>query len=222
MHLFFLTTGGTIDKDYPHATGGWAFEFGDEPAVARLLRERLAFPQPSFTSQVIQVCRKDSLEINDEDREAIWKAIVDCCRQQQQQQQQRGQKAAANNNNDRKDDDAKYGFVITHGTDTMLETGKYLQNKIATQEFNDQKSLIIPCIVITGAMRPERFSNSDAPLNVGMAIAAVEMMAAVNGNKKLYTNQHELSEVCSVHVAMHGVVKSVITMQRDKETGRFY
>lgn len=212
MHLFFLTTGGTIDKDYPHATGGWAFEFGDQPGVARLLHERMAFPHPSFTSEIIQVCRKDSLEINDEDREAIWKAIVECCRQQQRQK--------ASSDNKSKEDE--FGFVITHGTDTMLETGKYLQNKIATQELNDQQSLIIPCVVLTGAMRPERFSNSDAPLNVGMAIAAVQMQAAVNGNKKLFTNRHALFEVCSVHVAMHGVVKSVNTMQRDKETGRFF
>ena len=36
MRITFVQTGGTIDKDYPRATGGYAFEFG-EPATARLL-----------------------------------------------------------------------------------------------------------------------------------------------------------------------------------------
>ena len=62
MHIIFIQTGGTIDKDYPHTTKGWAFEFGDEPATKRLL-ERIS--NPSFTYDIITVCQKDSLEIND-------------------------------------------------------------------------------------------------------------------------------------------------------------
>jgi len=32
MKITFIQTGGTIDKDYPKLTGGYAFEVG-EPAV---------------------------------------------------------------------------------------------------------------------------------------------------------------------------------------------
>ena len=35
--ILFVVAGGTIDKDYPRSTGGYAFEFGDEPAIERLL-----------------------------------------------------------------------------------------------------------------------------------------------------------------------------------------
>jgi L-asparaginase len=37
MKIVFIQTGGTIDKDYPKATGGYAFEIG-EPAVKRILQ----------------------------------------------------------------------------------------------------------------------------------------------------------------------------------------
>jgi hypothetical protein len=31
MKITFIQTGGTIDKDYPQTTKGWAFEFGNLP-----------------------------------------------------------------------------------------------------------------------------------------------------------------------------------------------
>jgi hypothetical protein len=37
MHITFLQTGGTIDKDYPRLMGGYAFEITD-PAVQRILK----------------------------------------------------------------------------------------------------------------------------------------------------------------------------------------
>ncbi|MDO9548435.1 MAG: asparaginase domain-containing protein [Candidatus Marinimicrobia bacterium] len=55
-------------------------------------------------------------------------------------------------------------IVITHGTDTMIETAKTLsviQNKT---------------IVLTGSMQPARFKNSDAVFNIGCAIAAVQTL----------------------------------------------
>ena len=210
MHIFFLTTGGTIDKDYPHATGGWAFEFGDEAAVARILRERLAFPKPSFTHEIIETCRKDSLEITNEDREALWKTIVKC-----QLKQHEIAAADSSEQESRRSSTFDYGFVITHGTDTMLETGKYLQQQI---EARVTKELPPPSIVVTGAMRPERFANSDAPINLGMAVAAVQMMVA-SGKA---SGSFESAPGCHVHVAMHGIVKPVHFMQRDNQTGRFY
>ena len=36
MQITFIQTGGTIDKDYPKTTGGYAFEIS-EPAVKRIL-----------------------------------------------------------------------------------------------------------------------------------------------------------------------------------------
>jgi len=160
MQITFVQTGGTIDKDYPRSSGGWAFEFGD-PATRRLL-ERL---DPSFDFEVREVCQKDSLEITDEDRAQMAAVIA-------------GLESSR--------------VVVTHGTDTMLETARYLDDRIQDK-----------VVVITGAMRPERFSNSDAPLNLGCAIAAAQLAEP------------------GVWIAMHGVVRRHGEMQRDPDTGKY-
>ena len=66
MKIIFIQTGGTIDKDYPHTTKGWAFEFG-KPATTRVL-EKL---NPSFEYEILTAFQKDSLEITDEDRKKL-------------------------------------------------------------------------------------------------------------------------------------------------------
>lgn len=65
-------------------------------------------------------------------------------------------------------------IVITHGTDTIYETAEMLGT--------------IPdkTIVLTGAMLPEKFRDSDADFNLGMAVAAVQCLphgvyVALNG-----------------------------------------
>lgn len=55
-------------------------------------------------------------------------------------------------------------IIITHGTDTMIKTAKKLssiKNKV---------------IVLTGSLLPERFINSDASFNIGMAVGAVNTL----------------------------------------------
>ena len=55
-------------------------------------------------------------------------------------------------------------IVITHGTDTMVDTAKVLSaadNKV---------------IVLTGAMEPAKFKSSDAIFNLGSAVAAVQTL----------------------------------------------
>lgn len=160
MKIVFIQTGGTIDKDYPHTTKGWAFEFG-EPASRRIL-EKL---NPSFEYEIITLCQKDSLEITDEDRSGLTDLI----------QNHVGSK-----------------FIVTHGTDTMIETANYLNKRI-----NDK------LIVLTGSMLPERFSNSEAPINLGCAIATANI--ADKG----------------VYIAMHGIVKLNTEIKRNLKTGKF-
>ncbi len=161
MKILFIQTGGTIDKDYPHTTKGWAFEFG-EPASNRVLKKL----NPSFDFEIITAFRKDSLEVTDEDRQQLLELILE-----------------------REEDK----IIITHGTDTMIETGKFLEAKISSK-----------LIVITGAMRPEMFTNSDADLNIGSAIATINLMQK------------------GVYLAMHGIVKPVSVMKRNMETGKYY
>jgi len=160
MIITFIQPGGTIDKDYPHITKGWAFEFG-EPATTRLL-ERL---NPSFEYDIHTCCQKDSLEINIRDRERLCEMIEEI-------------------ESDR--------FIVTHGTDTMLETASFLAEKLSGK-----------LVIITGAMRPERFSNSDAAVNLGCAIGAANLVQE------------------GVYIAMHGVVKPFDRVSRDMESGQY-
>lgn len=54
--------------------------------------------------------------------------------------------------------------VITHGTDTMVDTAQALA------------SISGKVIVLTGAMQPAAFRETDAPFNVGCAVAAVQLL----------------------------------------------
>jgi len=55
-------------------------------------------------------------------------------------------------------------ILVTHGTDTMAETARAL--------------LGIPgkVVVLTGSLAPARFRSTDAPFNVGMALAALQAL----------------------------------------------
>lgn len=161
MKILFVQTGGTIDKDYPHTTKGWAFEFG-EPASIRIL-ERL---NPSFEFEIQTAFQKDSLEINDADREQLTKLILKSNLEH---------------------------VIITHGTDTMIETATHLAERVKNK-----------VIIITGAMRPEQFSNSDAPINIGTAIGAVQLLGP------------------GIYIAMHGIVKPWNSIKRNLDTGKYY
>ncbi|HEX7798291.1 MAG TPA: asparaginase domain-containing protein, partial [Vicinamibacterales bacterium] len=69
-------------------------------------------------------------------------------------------------------------IVITHGTDTMVETAKALANVFPTQAAKT--------IVLTGAMIPYAFGSSDGLFNLGSAISFVKLLppgvyVAMNG-----------------------------------------
>ena len=65
MKILFIQTGGTIDKDYPK-TKAYAFEIG-EPAVKRILNKI----NPNFSYKILPLVRKDSLDLNNLDRDRI-------------------------------------------------------------------------------------------------------------------------------------------------------
>jgi L-asparaginase len=54
-------------------------------------------------------------------------------------------------------------IVITHGTDTMTQTAQVLRGV-------EGKT-----VVLTGALAPARFNETDAPFNLGMAFAAAQI-----------------------------------------------
>ncbi|MCD6494703.1 asparaginase [Candidatus Bipolaricaulota bacterium] len=59
-------------------------------------------------------------------------------------------------------------IVILHGTDTMAETGELLNRELP--------DLQIP-VILTGAMRPYKFRNSDALQNVTESLLAARLVA---------------------------------------------
>lgn len=127
-----MQTGGSIDKDYPKLKNAYGFEITD-PAVKRILEKA----KPNFEYEIMSILKKDSLDMDFDDRMKI-------------------KEACEKNNCDK--------IIITHGTDTMIETAKVLcsiQNKV---------------IILTGSKRPERFSDSDASFNVGTAVGAINIL----------------------------------------------
>jgi L-asparaginase len=130
--ILILTTGGTIDKVYFDTKGG--YQVG-APMVEQILRHG----RVTAAVSVVELLRKDSLDMDDADRALIRDAVIDS-------------EAAR--------------IIVTHGTDTMVETAQALNG--------------IPgkTIVLTGALQPGRFADSDAPFNLGMAIAAVQVLGA--------------------------------------------
>ena len=159
MKIAFIQTGGTIDKDYPRAKGGYAFEIG-EPAVKRILQKA----NLNFDFEIISILKKDSLDITEDDR----KKIRDAC-----------EKAATDK------------IVVTHGTDTMIETAEKLS------------SIKGKVIVLTGAMKPEKFVDSDASFNLGTAVGAVNVLQQ------------------GVYLAMNGRIYLWNKVKRNSHTGQF-
>ena len=91
----------------------------------------------NFDYDVSQVISKDSLDMTDADREEILAAV---------------QAHPASH------------VIITHGTDTMVDTGQVL------------KQVVGKTVVIMGAMQPAIMKLTDADFNLGVAVAAVQAL----------------------------------------------
>ena len=100
MHITFIQTGGTIDKDYPRGEThhGYNFAIGD-PAIKSVLSSSHVL----FTHDVVEVTKKDGLDLTDGDRKKIVEVVV---------------AAPADR------------VVITHGTDTIQKTAAAISKKV--------------------------------------------------------------------------------------------
>ncbi len=115
--------------------------------------------------ETIPLLKKDSTELTDKDRNVILKACNSSINTQ---------------------------IIITHGTDTLLETASALA------------SIKDKTIVLTGAMRPERFSNSDADLNFGMSLAAVQTLPS------------------GIYIAIQGIIAPYKKISRNLQSGLYF
>ncbi len=157
MSIVILTTGGTFDKVYFDANSEYSI---GEPCISSILDEG------NVTSdyRVQSILKKDSLDINQKERELIKKSVLGC-------EEER--------------------IIITHGTDTMVETAKFLEDI-------DNKT-----IVLTGSMQPARFKKTDAVFNSGFAFAAAQSLE--NG----------------VYIVMNGKIFNSNNVRKNIDLGRF-
>ena len=88
---------------------------------------------------------------------------------------------------------AEQAIVITHGTDTMVETARALANGGLTDK----------TIVLTGAMVPYAFGSSDGLFNLGSALSFVQVLPP------------------GVYVAMNGRHFPWDAVRKNRDTGTF-
>ena len=124
---------------------------------------------PDCDVQVTPLMNKDSLEMTDADRAGILELVKQML-----------------------SDHA--GVVITHGTDTMVQTGLHLKQSLP--------DLKVP-IVLTGAMTPIGFEGSDGLQNLTESLFAVRLLDP------------------GVYVVMHNQAFPIDRVRKDRETSRF-
>jgi len=117
---------------------------------------------PVVTSTLMLI---DSLDMTEADRETIAKNVVMAGEEK---------------------------IIITHGTDTMVETAKVLGGKVKDKT-----------VVLVGAMIPYKFGSSDGLFNLGSALAFVQALPP------------------GVYIAMNGRCFSWNNCRKNKQTGVF-
>jgi L-asparaginase len=162
--IHIITTGGTIEKVYSEQTGNVQNLDSKIDRYFRLLR------LPDAEIAVTHLMNKDSLEMTEADREKVLAAVRE------------------------KFDAEPAPVVVTHGTDTMVETGLLLQSNL--------DHVLYP-IVLTGAMTPLGFEGSDGLQNLTESLLAARMLPP------------------GVYVVMHNQVFPVDQVRKDRELARF-
>jgi L-asparaginase len=127
--------------------------------------EMLAQGRCRLSVQLRSVMMIDSLEMTDADRQLI----LENCRKSKEDK-----------------------IVITHGTDTMVETAAFLAQGVENKT-----------IVLTGAMIPYAFGSSDGMFNLGSALSFVQVLPA------------------GVYIAMNGKYFAWDNVRKNRERGEF-
>jgi L-asparaginase len=129
------------------------------------VEEMLRLGRSSVPVMVETVMLIDSLQMTDDDRFAVARRCRDC---------------------------PESAIVITHGTDTMVQTAAVLARNVPGKT-----------IVLTGAMVPYAFGSSDGLFNLGSALSFVQVLPA------------------GVYVAMNGTHFPWDGVRKNRERGTF-
>jgi L-asparaginase len=141
-----------------------------DPQIRRCLA-LLRLPTTSVT--VEELMNKDSLVMTEDDRRLIADHVIATATQ-------------------------GIPVLITHGTDTVVETGKVVAEALRAR----LPSNTVP-VVCTGAMTPFGIEGSDALQNLTEALLATRLMAP------------------GVYLSFHGEVFPIDNVQKDRENSRF-
>ena len=117
-----------------------------------------------FTYTIESLMKKDSLDLTDDDRTIIYDAVAE---------------------------DPAHRILITHGTDTMVETAKKLSG------------IQGKTIVLTGALKPALFKTTDAVFNIGCAVGALQALQP------------------GVWIAMNGCIWDPGKVRKNRQKNRF-
>lgn len=139
-----------------------------ENLVAKIDRYLKQLRLPDVEIEVTPLMNKDSLEMTDEDRELVLSTV--------------------------RDKVADAPVVVTHGTDTMVRTGRLLKRRIGDLKYP---------IVLTGAMTPLGFERSDGLQNLTESLFAARVLEP------------------GVWIVMHGQVFDVDRARKDRDLARF-
>lgn len=121
--------------------------------------------QVTAAYEVETLLRKDSLDLTDADRAIIARRVRES---------------------------ASRRLLITHGTDTMVQTAQALQ-----------EAGLSKTVVLVGSLSPARFKSSDAAFNIGFAFAAAQTLPP------------------GIYIAMNGRVFDPEHVCKNREANRF-
>jgi len=124
---------------------------------------------PDTRVHIVPLMNIDSLEMTDADREKVLRAVRQVLTH-------------------------RAPIVITHGTDTLVETGLLLHKRL---------SRLSHPIILTGAMTPLGFEASDGLQNLTESLLATRLLAP------------------GVYVVLHGQVFPVDRVRKDRRRARF-
>lgn len=164
--IVLLTTGGTVDKDYGTGAGVVDVHIADSYFLSVLQRYA-----PGFRVLHQEVLRKDSTQMSPMDRQNV---LHGCWRAAEHE---------------------PVGVIVSHGTDTLLETAALVNGADADKPFT------FP-IVFTGSLRPGTMKDTDADFQIGLALATC------------------LCKPSGVWVALGGV-HDPLQCRKDPRTGQF-
>jgi L-asparaginase len=160
---------------YLLSTGGtiekvYSEQTGSVVNVASKIERYLQLLRLPATEVVVRhVMNKDSLDMTEADRERVLAAV-------------------------RSTFEAPAPIVISHGTDTMVETGRYLEPRLPG---------LSVAVILTGAMTPLGFEGTDGLQNLTESLLAARLLPV------------------GIHVVMHSQVFPIGHVRKDRARAEF-